>query len=181
MKILFINGSPNPDGATAAILSVIRQTAEEKAHDCRTVCLGEQNIHFCIGCKACYETGVCCQRDDMDKLHAAMEEADAIVMGLPSYWGDMPGHAKVFIDRTTPCCDTNAGHSTFSDGKVGYAVAVRAGPTTRESDHLIASVEHFFGHLHIEMKGSAYLTLADTKEQVLARKNEILAQCENWF
>ncbi|MBR6791068.1 MAG: flavodoxin family protein, partial [Oscillospiraceae bacterium] len=143
MKILFINGSPNPDGATAAILSVIREAAEMKAHDCRTVCLGEQNIHFCIGCKVCYETGVCCQRDDMDKLHAAMEKADCIVMGLPSYWGDMPGHAKVFIDRTTPYCDTNAGHSTFSDGKVGYAVAVRAGPTARESDHLIASVEHF--------------------------------------
>lgn len=181
MKILFLNGSPNPDGASAAMLSVIREAAESKGHHCRTICLGETDIHFCIGCKSCYETGVCHQRDDMDMIHAAMEESDAIVMGLPSYWGDMPGHAKVFIDRTTPYCDTNAGHSSFSDGKVGYAAAVRAGPTARECSHLIDSVGHFYGHLHIELKGSAYLTLADTKEQVLARREEILAQCEGWF
>lgn len=181
MKILFLNGSPNPDGATAAILSIVREIALEKGHDCRDICLGETDIHFCVGCKGCYVTGCCHQRDDMDMIHAAIEDADAIVMGLPSYWGDMPGHAKVFIDRTTPYCNTNAGHSSFSDGKIGYAVAVRAGPTTHESDHLIASIEHFFGHLEIPLKGFAYLTLADTKEQVLTRKEEILVQCEDWF
>ena len=181
MNVFLLNGSPNPKGATAALLSVVREAAEEKGCRCETICLGEMSIRGCLGCKSCYETGACVLQDDAQAVQAAMERADLLVIALPSYWGDMPGQAKIFIDRCTPYCNTNRGHRSFSPGTTGFGLALRAGRSAGECEHLVASVEHFLGHLDIPMADSLFLTQSDTPEDVLSHKEEILARCRRWF
>ncbi|WP_334303709.1 hypothetical protein [Butyrivibrio fibrisolvens] len=35
----------------------------------------------------------------------------------PSYWADIPGQYKAFIDRCTPWCDTHEPHASIKEGK----------------------------------------------------------------
>lgn len=181
MRVFFLNGSPKLDGATGTMLAIAEKVAQEKGHECQKLCLGDLSLHFCTGCKACYKTGVCPQHDDVSKVMEAIEWADAVVIALPSYWGDMPGQMKTFIDRCTPYCNTNEGHSSISPGKAGYALALRAGRNPGECEHLIERIEHWLGHLNIPLKGSAYLCQADTVADVQAQKEKILPQCRTWF
>jgi multimeric flavodoxin WrbA len=40
--------------------------------------------------------------------------ADIVVSVSPSYWADIPGQFKVFIDRCTPWCNTHEPHAKLS-------------------------------------------------------------------
>ena len=48
-----------------------------------------------------------------------------------------------------------------------------------ECEKIIKSIEHFYGHLHIECKGSLGLTSIEFKEDVEPRKKEITDFCKN--
>jgi multimeric flavodoxin WrbA len=73
-------------------------------------------------------------------------------MASPSYWGDITGQMKVFIDRCTPYCNINPNRQSIPLGKIGVAVVVRAGQSRKENENLIATIEHFLGHLDIPLK-----------------------------
>jgi multimeric flavodoxin WrbA len=90
------------------------------------------------------------QRDDMDRITADLLEADVVLIASPSYWGDVTGQLKVFIDRCLPLCNARTGSTPVPPGKVGIAVAIRAGTRRAENQHLIDTIEHYFGHLGIE-------------------------------
>ena len=111
-----------------------------------------------------------------------MEEfecADIIVSVAPSYWADIPGQFKAFIDRCTPWCNTHEPHAAIKSGKKGYSVALRTGPSMRECERIIGSIEHFYGHLEIECCGSLGLCSVEYREAVEPRKAEITAFCGN--
>ena len=97
-RYLLINAGANNHGATQAILETVLQAIPEGSQG-ELVCLDDCGIHYCRGCKACYETGRCVQQDGMDGLMERMDQADGIIFAAPSYWADVPGQCKVFIDR----------------------------------------------------------------------------------
>jgi len=94
----------------------------------------------------------CCQKDDIQKIMFAIEKADIIVTISPSYWADITGTLKVFIDRCTPYCDTHEPHVTLSKGKLGFAVALRTGQNPSECLHIVESINHFYGHMKIDFE-----------------------------
>ena len=104
--------------------------------------------------------------------------ADIIVSVSPSYWADIPGQFKAFIDRCTPWCNTHEPHGTIPPGKKGYAIALRTGPGMKECERIIGSIEHFYGHLEIGCCGHLGLCSVETKEAVEDRKDEIRAFCD---
>lgn len=150
MLALCIVGSPKTDGCTALVVDQIIKGIFENGIEVRKRVLGNMNINFCTGCKVCYETRSCVQRDDMDGLIKDMFEADFILIAAPSYWGDVPGQLKVFFDRSTPLCNTGKGGTSVPKGKKGFSVAIRAGLRKEENLNIIHSIEHYFGHLEIE-------------------------------
>ena len=107
------------------------------------------------------------------------EWADIIVSVAPSYWADIPGQFKAFIDRCTPWCNTHEPHARISGGKKGYSIALRTGPSMRECDRVIQSIEHFYGHLEIECCDKLGLCSVEYKENVKDRIDEITAFCDN--
>jgi multimeric flavodoxin WrbA len=60
------------------------------------------------------------------------------------------GQLKVFIDRCNPLCNAKTGETEVPPGKVGVAVAIRAGQSVTESQHIVDTIAHFYGHLGIE-------------------------------
>lgn len=85
---------------------------------------------------------------------------------------------KVFIDRCTPWCDTHEPHASLSNGKKGYTIVLRSGPNMKECNRLIETIEHFYGHLHIERCNSIGFCSIDGKEKVASIKGDIVDFCK---
>lgn len=176
MKVLLINCSPVRNGATAEIIKIVNLCLKIK-HDVRCICIDDFEVKFCKGCRTCHKTAKCVQDDDVTKIMEQFEWADIVISVSPSYWADIPGQFKTFIDRCTPWCNTHEPHAAISNGKKGYSIALRTGPSMRECNKIIESIEHFYGHLEIIPSGSLGLCSIEFKEEVENRKKEIEEFC----
>ena len=176
MKILIMNCSPVRNGATAEIVQFIDNRISKK-NETRCVCIDDYQIGFCKGCRTCHTTARCFQKDDVNRLMEQYEWADCIVSVSPSYWADVPGQFKVFIDRCTPWCNTHGPHAVLSPGKKGYTIALRTGPGMAECERIIQTIEHFYGHLEITPCGHLGLCSLERKEDVSSKHDELLAFC----
>ncbi len=174
MKALVINCSPVKTGATAEIVKIISSCLSSK-YETKSVCIDDYHFSFCRGCRRCHTTARCIQHDDVDLLMEEFEKADVIVSVAPSYWADVPGQFKAFIDRCTPWCNTHEPYAHLSPGKKGYAVVLRTGPNMKECERLISTIEHFYGHLEIECSGHIGFVSVEYKEDVIPHAEEIKA------
>ena len=177
MNALILNCSPVRDGATAEIVRIVSQAVSARMQT-KCVSIDDYDFRFCKGCRRCHETAECIIPPDGAGL--LMEEfaaADVIVCVSPSYWADIPGQFKAFIDRCTPWYNTHEPHKSLPAGKKGYAAALRTGPNRKECERIIGSIEHFYGHLEIECCGSLCLTGIETKDDLSGRTAEIETFC----
>ena len=176
MKVLVMNCSPVRNGATAEIVNIVTDCLEKK-HDVKNICIDDYDIKFCKGCGTCHNTAKCVQNDDADRIIEQYEWADIVISVSPSYWADIPGQFKAFIDRCTPWCNTHEPHAKISSGKKGYAIALRTGPGMGECERIVASIEHFYGHMEIKCCDSLGLCSVEYKEDLDCRKEEIIEFC----
>ena len=178
MKLLVINCSPVKTGATAEIVRIVSERLSS-TYVTKTICIDDYDFKFCRGCRTCHNTAKCVLNDDIPLIINEFEWADIIVSVAPSYWADIPGQFKAFIDRCTPWCNTHEPHAKISSGKKGYSIALRTGPSMRECNRIIESIEHFYGHLEIECCDKLGLCSLEFKENVKNRRNEIISFCDN--
>ena len=176
MKALIMNCSPVRTGATAEIVKIISDEISGK-FETKCICIDDYDFAFCKGCRTCHTTAKCIMEDDSQKIMQEFDEADIIISVAPSYWADIPGQFKVFIDRCTPWCNTHEPHAVISKGKRGYAIALRTGSSMKECERVIESIMHFYGHLDIACCGSMGLCSVESKEAAKARKKEIIDFC----
>lgn len=180
MNVLVMNCSPVRTGATAEIVRIVSDSLKNR-HDVKAICIDDYTIGLCKGCRSCHVTAKCHQQDDVENVIAQFEWADIIISVAPSYWADVPGQFKVFIDRCTPWCNTHEPHATIRGGKKGYSIALRTGPSMRECNRIIETIEHFYGHMEIECCGRLGLCSVEQREDVKSRMNEIIEFCNQIF
>lgn len=171
-----INCSPVRNGATAEIVHIVSECLKDK-FDVKSICIDDFEVGLCKGCRSCHSTAKCIQQDDVNVIMEQYEGADVIVSVAPSYWADIPGQFKAFIDRCTPWCNTHEPHAKLSRGKKGYTIALRTGPSMPECERVIGSIEHFHGHLEIESCGRLGLCSVENKGDVAERKGERMDFC----
>ncbi|MBR6101243.1 MAG: flavodoxin family protein [Ruminococcus sp.] len=176
MKTLILNCSPVRDGATAFICALAAEVMSERG-EVRSVCINDYSFSFCRGCRSCHLTGKCVMSDGVDKLMAELDEADRILFVSPSYWADVPGQFKAFIDRCTPWSNTHEPHASLRGGKLSYSIVLRTGGGMKECERLISTIEHYCGHLEITPSGSLALCSVDGKAAAEARSEEIISFC----
>ena len=85
MSILFVNGSPNKNGNTAALAAELL-----KGKDYETLNLTDYTI-------GAY--GQSLPGDGLDEVIDAMKQADTIVIGSPVYWHNICGSVRNVLDR----------------------------------------------------------------------------------
>ncbi|MBQ8960505.1 MAG: flavodoxin family protein [Ruminococcus sp.] len=176
MRALVINCSPVRNGATALIAQTCQRALEER-YEVRGVCISDYSFEFCRGCRSCHQTGECVMEDGVQELMRDMEGAQVIVAVSPSYWADIPGQFKAFIDRCTPWSNTHEPHARLSSWKRGYVIALRTGPSMRECERIIGTVEHFYGHLEIASCGGLGLCSVEFREDAEKRLGEVEEFC----
>ena len=125
MKVLLINGSPNPRGCTYTALNEVAKTLEQEDIETEIIQVGQKDIRGCIGCRQCKTNGQCVFDDEVNIVAKKFDESDGIVIGSPVYYASANGTLISFLDRLF--------YSTLADKtmKVGAAVvsARRAGTT----------------------------------------------------
>ncbi len=176
MRALIINCSPVRNGATAEIVKYITEWLSSR-YETKAVCIDDYRFNYCKGCRSCHKTAKCVQNDDVDVFMDEFSRADIIVSVSPSYWADIPGQFKAFIDRCTPWCNTHEPHRTIPSGKKGYTIALRTGSGMKECERIISSIEHFYGHLEIDCCGHLGLCSVENKEAAESRKEKIQSFC----
>jgi multimeric flavodoxin WrbA len=102
MKVLAICGSPRK-GNTQIMLEKVLEGAEKRRAKAELVLLRRIPIKQCDGCQMC-DAGEECPKahDAMHELLKKLEEADSIVFGTPTYFDNVTGLIKKFMDRTVP-------------------------------------------------------------------------------
>ena len=180
MNALIINCSPVRTGATAEIVKIVAEQLSDR-YNVRSICIDDYSFAFCRGCRSCHNTAKCVMSDAVvvRNIIDEYDKSDIIVSVSPSYWADIPGQFKAFIDRCTPWCNTHEPHATIRSGKKGYAIALRTGPNMPEGERIISSIEHFYGHLEIESVAHLGLTSIECKEDVATGMKEIIDFCMN--
>lgn len=135
MKVLLINGSPNPNGNTARGLKEMIEVFHAQGIETEMITVGNKDIRGCIGCRKCKEIGKCVFDDIVNEVSPLFEEADGIVLGTPVYFAGPNGTMLSFMDRLFYS-------ASFSKAmKVGAAITVaRRGGNTATFD---AMNKHF--------------------------------------
>ena len=99
MKALLINGSPRSKGCTYTALTELKKTLETEDIEVELLHVGHKDIHGCIACRKCHETGKCVFDDVVNEVAPKLAEADAFVIGAPVYFASPAGGAIAFMDR----------------------------------------------------------------------------------
>lgn len=102
MKILVLNGSPRPNGATADMVKAFARGAEEAGHTVNVVCAAQKNVKGCMACEYCHTkgNGACVQKDDMQELYPEFLSADMVVFASPIYYFTLSAQLQAVIHRT---------------------------------------------------------------------------------
>lgn len=162
MKVVAFNGSPRPEGNTAALIRMVFAELEREGITTEFVQLGGQVVR---GCTACYQ---CSQRRDkrcvlgddiINDCIAKIDAADGVLLGSPTYFANMSTEMKALIDRAGLVAKVNG---DLFQRKVGAAVVAvrRAG-----SVHTFDSINHFFTINQMIIPGSIYWNLGVGREK----------------
>lgn len=98
-KILAVLGSPHTTGITSSMLNYAIYSAEKAGYEVTKINLYEKQIGYCKGCRACLQTGVCIQQDDLSVIVRLLKECHTVILAAPVYWANVPAPVKNLFDR----------------------------------------------------------------------------------
>lgn len=173
MKTLLISGSPRK-GNTEFILSKIYDSLKGEKD---LVLLRNRNIQHCKGCLACDETKKCAINDDMAGILDKMILADTIVIGTPSYYYNVSGLLKDFIDRTTPLYETGK-----LDNKKVFTV-ISCGEEEKGNEAVGKTLKDFSDLHNMKYQSSYYFhgiepNAVQNNPEVIKKIDEIIVEIE---
>jgi len=99
IKVLGIVGSRRKNGNTAYLVQQTLNAIESKEVETELIFLGDYNISGCTGCEGCKNSYKCVIMDDMQKIYPLIMNADAIVIGSPTYFYNITADVKAFLER----------------------------------------------------------------------------------
>ena len=100
MKVLLINGSPRKGGNTFLALTEAAKQLGKNGIDTEIIQIGSQAVHGCVACNHCDQTGRCVFDDDLcNTVIDKMAQADALIVGSPTYYGQPNGTVLSLVQR----------------------------------------------------------------------------------
>jgi multimeric flavodoxin WrbA len=169
MKVVAFNGSARKDGNTAVLINHVFSELSKEGIETELVQLAGKQIHGCIACYKCAENKdrECAVKGDAaNECIRKMVEADGIILGSPTYFGDLTTEMKALIDRAGVVSRVN---DFMFKRKVGAAVAVarRAGAVS-----VVDSINHLFLMSQMIIPGSTYWNIGLGREKGDVEKDE---------
>jgi multimeric flavodoxin WrbA len=173
--LVIIQGSPRPDGNCGILTGWAAEVAEEAGRTSQVIYPHDLDIHSCIGCYQCYNTGTCVFDDDMQSIIDAVRGAGLLIVCSPVYTNTVPAGLKLVIDRM------QAYHAerTLFGGRSGqkgilFSVAGRKGHDNFTCVTKVADA--FFKNLGIGAAGQVLIDSVDAVRDIRTlpgRKDEV--------
>ena len=101
MKAVAINGSPRKGGNTELLLKQALAPLIKAGWNTEFIQLGGKAIRGCQACTQCFKkkNSRCAQKDDFfNQCMEKMVEADAILLGSPTYFTDVSAEMKALLE-----------------------------------------------------------------------------------
>ena len=99
-RILLLNGSPRTNGLVSQWIAALDAEARAAGFTTETLRVASLDVSPCTGCMTCRSTNRCVLPDDgAQHVLRAMQAADIVIIGTPTYWGNIPGTLKSVFDR----------------------------------------------------------------------------------
>lgn len=162
MKAIAINGSPRKGGNTELLLNKVLEPIAKAGIETELIQIGGQPIRGCIACGQCREKKDrrCSNNTDIiNEVMAKMFDADALILGSPTYFANVTAEMKALMDR--------AGYVALANGglfkrKIGAAVVVnRRGGANNTFD----AINHLFLMNQMIVPGSTYWNFGVGREK----------------
>ena len=154
-KVFALNGSPRHDGNTTDMINTVLGVCKEAGFETELYQAGGLEVRGCRACGSCRKNpGKCAIDDWVNEVYQKMIEADAIILGSPTYFSDLTPEVKAVIDR----CGFVSRCGGFSlSRKIGAAVSAvrRTGGI-----HTLDSMQHFFLINDMVVVGSTYWNMS---------------------
>ena len=141
MKVVAFCGSGRKESNTKILLEAVIKPLADAGADAEIIELAGNEIRGCMACYVCFleKDGTCVLKKDMvNSCIAKMAAADAILLGSPSYFTDVPSEMKALIDRSGMVSQANGG---LYKRKIGAAVVAMA---RSGGIHAFDTMNHFF-------------------------------------
>jgi multimeric flavodoxin WrbA len=153
MKVIAFNGSAKKDGNTSILLNLVLEELKAEGIDTELYPLAGKPIQGCMACFKCFEKKdkrCAVEKDIINECIQKMAEADAILLGSPTYFADVSASMKALIER---CGMVGRANADLYKRKVGAAVVAvrRAGGI-----HVFNSLNYFFSISEMIIPGSSY-------------------------
>lgn len=159
MKAVGVVGSPRKNGNTEILTEHTLKAIAEEGVDTELVRLAGLEIQPCNACMICRDEETCPLKDDLLPLYfKTKDEADAVILSSPVYYGSATALMKAFMERTGYI----GGRRDAFKGKVGgpLVVARRAG-----QNFTYAQLIYWFTILGFFVPGSTYWNVAFGREK----------------
>ena len=185
MKVLAIIGSARKGGNTTTLTKIVFEELEKDGIETELIELAGKNLKGCLACYKCFENkdkSCIIKNDEMNELITKIDEADAVIIGSPTYFANVSPNIKTLIDRAGLVGIAN---DYLFKRKIGAAVVAvrRAG-----SVNVFDAINKFFFINQMIVPGSVYWNLGigyepgdvnDDEEGV--RTMKILGQNITWL
>ena len=162
MHVVGINGSARKDGNTAIMIKEVFKALEAEGIGTELIQLSGKKMHGCIACMKCWENKdrrCAVTGDFMNDCIEAMDKADAVVLGSPTYFANVSTEMKALIDRAGMVGLAN--DSMFARKVGASVVAERRGGAI----HVFNSLNHFYFINQMTVPGSCYWNLGFGREK----------------
>jgi multimeric flavodoxin WrbA len=149
MKIVGLVGSPRKNGNTDTLLQKAMEGAKSLGAETTLFYLNDLNLRGCQACYACKKTGKCAVKDDMTNIYQAIDEADAVIIGSPIYFGRFTAQLGLVMDRLFAYLRPDF-TSSLAKGKKYALVFTHNQPDPALYKPCIAAVDQVLGRLGFE-------------------------------
>jgi multimeric flavodoxin WrbA len=177
VDLVIIQGSPRPDGNCGILTGWAADAAQDAGRTSRVIYPHDLDIHCCIGCYQCYNTGTCVFDDDMKSIIDAVRGAGLLIVCSPVYTNTVPAGIKLVIDRMQAYHAERTLFGGRSDQKgILFSVAGRKGGDNFSCVTKVVSA--FFRNLGIEPAGQVLIDSVDAIKDIRSlpgRKDEVKA------
>ena len=153
MKVIAINGSARKEGNTTHLIKMVFEELSKEGIETEIIKLAGKNIKNCLACMKCFENKdrKCIIKSDMlNEIVEKMAEADAIILGSPTYFANVSPEIKAVIDRAGLVGIAN--DYLFAKKAGAAVVAVRRAGSTNTFD----AINKFFFINQMIVPGSSY-------------------------
>ena len=173
MIVLGISGSPREGGNTDTLLERALSGAKSKGASVEKIVLNNLNFSPCQECSNVREDGVCTVKDDMQTVYAKIENAGAIILASPIFFGSLSAQTKMMIDRFQCLWLSEYVFKTraIEKNKTGAFICIEASTRKDFFENAKSIVKNFFTVVGAAYKEELLCSGLDKKGAVLKRED----------